>query len=56
MMLGSKIPYRMKYVIVKLYLWLTSLFQPIDQMSYNDLFIRVILNAWIVLIMVVSVF
>ena len=39
MVLESGIPYRMKYVIVKLCLCLISLFQPIDQMLYNYLFI-----------------
>ena len=38
MVLESGIPYRMKYVVVKLCLCLISLFQPIDQMSYNNLF------------------
>ena len=31
-------------------------YKPIDQMSENDLFLRVLLNALIVLIMIVSIF
>ena len=54
MVLGSGIPYRMKYVIGKLCLCLISLFQPIGQMAYNNIFVRVIGNARIVLIMVVT--
>ena len=48
MVLEPGIPYRMKYVIVKLCICLKSLFQPIDQMLYNNLFI--------VLITIVSIF
>ena len=46
----------MKYVIGKLCLCFISLFQPIGQMAYNNLFLGVIVNARIVLIMVVSTF
>ena len=56
MVLGSGIPYQMKYVIVKLCLCLISLFQPIDQMSFNYQCLRVIFNVRIVLITVVSIF
>ena len=54
MVLESRIPYQMKYVIVKL--CLINLFQPIDQISYNTLFFRILLNARIVLIIVVSMY
>ena len=52
MLLESEIPYRMKYVIVKLCLYLISLFQPIDQMLHNNLFTYL----FIVLITIVSIF
>ena len=42
MVLRSAIPYRLKHVVVKLWLRLMSLFQPIDQMCYINLFLRVI--------------
>ena len=41
---------------MKFCLGLISLFQPIDQMSCNNLFLRIILNARIVLIMVIGIF
>ena len=56
MVLGSGIPYRMKYVIGKSCLCFISLFQPIGQMAYNNLFLGIIVNARIVLIMVASTF
>ena len=56
MVLESGNPYQMKHVIVKLCLCLISLFQPIDQISYNNLFFRILLNARIVLIIVVRIY
>ena len=45
MVLRSGIPFRMKLVVVKFWLRLMSLFQPIDQMGNLNLFLRVTFNA-----------
>ena len=39
MVLKSGIPFQMKYVVMKLWLRLMSLFQPLDQL-WNNLFLK----------------